>query len=85
MEQTWLFNLGMATVLEEEKFQIHYIYIYIYTHTHTHRYIYIYIYTHTHRVKLATFVEGNPKVHFSIATTPRCWGGHNSFLWVAPL
>ena len=23
--------------------------------------------------------------HFSIATTPRCSGGRNSFLWIAPL
>ena len=29
--------------------------------------------------KLATIVEGNPKVPFSIATTPRCRGGRNSF------
>ena len=34
---------------------------------------------------LATIVEGEPKVPFSIATTPRCWGGHYSFPWIAPL
>ena len=26
-------------------------------------------------IKLTTIVEGNPKDHFSIATTPRCRGG----------
>ena len=26
-----------------------------------------------------TFVEGDPKAPFSIATTPRCWGGRYSF------
>ena len=31
------------------------------------------------KVKLATIVEGNPKVPFSIATTPRCRGGRYSF------
>ena len=31
------------------------------------------------KVKLATIVEGNPKVPFSIATTPRCRGGRFSF------
>ena len=30
-------------------------------------------------VKLATVVEGHLKVPFSIATTPRCRGGHYSF------
>ena len=33
--------------------------------------------------ELATIVEGDPKVPFSIATTPRCRGGRYSFL--APL
>ena len=28
-----------------------------------------------------TIVEGKPKAPFSIATTPRCRGGHNSFPW----
>ena len=37
--------------------------------------IYIYIY------KLATVVEGDQKAIFSIATTPRYWGGR----WIAPL
>ena len=31
------------------------------------------------QVKLATIVEGDPKVPFSIATTLRCRGGHYSF------
>ena len=35
--------------------------------------------------KLATVVEGDQKVPFSIATTPRCRGGHYSFPWIAPL
>ena len=30
------------------------------------------------KVKLATIVEGDPKAPFSIATTPRCRGGHYS-------
>ena len=32
------------------------------------------------QVKLATVVEGDPKAPFSITTTPRCRGGHYSFL-----
>ncbi len=35
--------------------------------------------------KLATIVEGDPKTPFSIATTPRCRGGHYSILWFAAL
>ena len=34
--------------------------------------------------KLATVVEGDQKAPFSIATTPRCWGGRYSFPWIAP-
>ena len=34
---------------------------------------------------MATVVEGNPKAPFSIATTPRCRGGHYSFPWIDPL
>ena len=37
------------------------------------------------KVKLATIVEGDPKVPFSIATTPRCRGGRYSIPWIAPL
>ena len=44
-------------------------------------YIYIYIYIYM----LATVVEGDQKVPFSIATSPRCWVGRNSFSWIAPL
>ena len=44
-------------------------------------YIYIYIYV----ISWATIVENNPKAAFSIATTPRCWEGHYSFPWLAPL
>ena len=35
--------------------------------------------------KLATLVEDIPKASFSIATTPRCSGGHYSIPWIAPL
>ena len=35
--------------------------------------------TVTKKVKLATLEEGDPKVPISTATTPRCWGGRNSF------
>ena len=37
------------------------------------------------KVKLVTLVEGNPKAPISIATTPRCWGGCYSILWITPL
>ena len=37
------------------------------------------------KVKLATIVEGDQKAPLSIATTPRCRGGHYSFPWIAPL
>ena len=37
------------------------------------------------KVKSATVVEGDPKGPLSIATTPRCRGGHYSFPWIAPL
>ena len=36
------------------------------------------------KVKLATVVKGDLKAPFSIATTPRCRGGHYSFPWIAP-
>ena len=67
------------------------IFTYICIHTHTHIYIYIYIciyvkvyiYIYSKLVKLATIVEGEPKVLFLIATTPRCrW--RYSFPWIAP-
>ena len=32
-----------------------------------------------------TVVEGDPKVPFSIATTPRCKEGCYYFPWIAPL
>ena len=34
---------------------------------------------------LVTVFEGHHKASFSIATTPRCRGGHYSFLRIAPL
>ena len=37
------------------------------------------------KVKLVTLVEGDPKAPFSLATTRRCWGGHYSIPWIAPL
>ena len=33
--------------------------------------------------KLATIVQGDPKVPFSIATTPMCRGGRYSIPWIA--
>ena len=36
-------------------------------------------------IKLVTVVEGDQKAPFSIATTPRCSEGHNSFTGIAPL
>ena len=38
-----------------------------------------------YKVKLVTIVEGDPKAPFSIATTPMCREGRNSFPWIAPL
>ena len=35
--------------------------------------------------KLANVVEDDTKAPFSITTTPRCKGRHNSILWIAPL
>ena len=32
-----------------------------------------------------SFVEGDPKGPFSIATTPRCMEEHYSFPWITPL
>ena len=40
---------------------------------------------YTVKVKLVTVVESVQKAPFSIATTPRCRGGRNSFPWIAPL
>ena len=37
------------------------------------------------KVKLVTVVEGDPKVPFSTATTPRFREGRYSFPWIAPL
>ena len=33
---------------------------------------------------LVTLVEGDPKAHFSIATSLRCGGRHYSIPWIAP-
>ena len=48
-------------------------------------YIYICIFTDISKVKLATVVEVNPKVPFTIATTLRCQRGCYTFPWIAPL
>ena len=37
------------------------------------------------KVKLATIIEGDPKVPFSIATTLTCRGGCFSIPWIVPL
>ena len=37
------------------------------------------------KVMLSPLVEGDPKAPFSIATSPKCRGRHNSFPWIAPL
>ena len=34
---------------------------------------------------MSLFVEDDQKAPFSIASTPRCWGGRYSFPWIAPL
>ena len=58
-------------------FVIHCIYIYIYIYICMYVYvciylcIYAYIYVRLYIVKLVTSVEGDPKAHLSIATTPR--------------
>ena len=36
-------------------------------------------------IKLATVVEGNLKVPFSIATAPRCRGERSSYTWIATI
>ena len=51
----------------------------MYTHMHT------YIHNINIYKKKVKFVEGDLKESFSIATTPRCRGGHYSFPWIAPL
>ena len=38
-----------------------------------------------YKLLLATVVEGDQKTPFSIATTPRFWGGYYFFPWIAPL
>ena len=43
------------------------------------------VYIYSKYIKLATVVEGDQKVPFSIATTPRCRGGCYSFPWISPL
>ena len=36
------------------------------------------------KVKLVAVVEGDPIFPFSLATTPRCWGGIYFFPLIAP-
>ena len=45
-------------------------------------YIYIYIYMYISEIIV---IESDPKVPFSIASTPRCRGCRYSFPWIAPL
>ena len=47
--------------------------------------LYMHIYMYMYKVKLATVVKGDPKAPFSVATTLRCKGEYNSFLWIALL
>ena len=47
-----------------------------YTDTHTHTYIVV-------SSSCLTLVEGDSKLPFSIAITPRCRVGRDSFLWIA--
>ena len=35
--------------------------------------------------KVGDLSQGWPKAPFLIDTTPRCWGGHYTFPWIAPL
>ena len=37
------------------------------------------------KVKLVTYIKSDPKAPFSIATTPRCRGGHYFIPWIVPL
>ena len=48
---------------------------------HISVYIHIYIYIYIYISKLGDFSIAS----FSIATTPKCREGHNSFLWIALL
>ena len=41
--------------------------------------------TESMKVNLATFVEGDPKAPFSIASTLMCRGGRYCIPWIAPL
>ena len=38
-----------------------------------------------HKSKVGDRRQGDPKVSFSIATTPWCKGRRNSIHWIAPL
>ena len=53
--------------------------------TSSYIYIYIYMCVCVCVSNWLIIVEGNLKVPFSIVTTPRCWGGRNSFPWIAAL
>ena len=48
-------------------------------------YIYIYIYIYIYKVNLVIVVDGDPKVPFSIATTPMYRGEGYSIPWIALL
>ena len=62
-----------------------YINIYISKCVYVYIYIYIsnmYVRVYKKKVKLATAVEDDLKAPFSIAITPKCSEGRNSFPWV---
>ena len=48
-------------------------------------FIYAWVNYELYKVKLVTFVEGDPQALFSIASTSRCREGCYSFPWIAPL
>ena len=74
----------VAYVINEFKRQIHE-YVHLWT-TANGNGINSLISSLNYRLKLlATVVEGDQKVPFSIATTPRRGGGRYSFSWIAPL
>ena len=53
-------------------------------HTYIHTYLYFVRKKNVVKI-LEIIVEGDPKAPFSIATTPRYWGGRYSIPWIALL
>ena len=60
-------------------------YIIYYNNSELNFDIFVQIILYLSSFKLATVVEGDPKAHFTIATTPRCRRGRYSIPWIAPL